>query len=337
MGKVRLADIAERIGVSTVTVHNALTGQKGVSGELRLSIQKMAQEMGYRSPSAARKEDRDKEHSAKNIGVLIGEQYLADYTTYYWKLYQEMALAASDKNCMTAVEILKYNMQQELILPRLAQEEAVDGLIIIGEISREYIRFLKKNIRMPLVFVDFYDKELAKDAVIADNFYGMYLLTEYLLERGFRRLAYVGSIYGTSSIMDRYCGFMKAILMHHAEHSPEWLVEDRDAMGHVQFELPEHLPEAFVCNCDLVAAILIQKLEEKGYRVPEDISVIGFDNFLYPGLPDRKITTYEISRKNMVKIALEKVLRQLRNPGYVPVLEVVSGHIVEKESVKPKA
>ena len=55
-------------------------------------------------------------------------------------------------------------------------------------------------------------RKLAEDAVISDNFYGMYLLTELLFERGYRKLAYVGSIHRTSSIMDRYCGFHKAML-----------------------------------------------------------------------------------------------------------------------------
>lgn len=95
MAKVRLADIAAQVGVSTVTVHNALTGQKGVSDELRARIQKVAGEMGYRPVSAARRQERSR--MLKSIGVLIHEKYLAEYTTFYWKMYQELALVATDK------------------------------------------------------------------------------------------------------------------------------------------------------------------------------------------------------------------------------------------------
>lgn len=212
MAKVRLVDIAAQVGVSTVTVHNALTGQKGVSDELRAVIQKMASEMGYRPVSAARRQERNR--MLRSIGVLIHEQYLAEYTTFYWKMYQELALVATDKNCMAAVEILKHDMEDHQILPRMVEENQVEGLIVMGEISREYIRFMKEQTRIPIIFLDFYDKELAEDAVISDNFYGMYLLTELLFERGYRKLAYVGSIHRTSSIMDRYCGFHKAMLEH---------------------------------------------------------------------------------------------------------------------------
>ena len=69
MAKVRLVDIAAQVGVSTVTVHNALTGQKGVSNELRARIQKVAVEMGYRPVSAARRQERSR--MLKSIGVLF--------------------------------------------------------------------------------------------------------------------------------------------------------------------------------------------------------------------------------------------------------------------------
>lgn len=334
MGKVRLADIAKEVGVSTVTVHNALSGQKGVSDEMRLKIQKLAGEMGYHPVSSARKKERGK--SLRNVGVIISEKYLAEYPTFYWKMYQELALVATDKNCMAAVEILKNDMEEHLILPRIVEEEQVEGLIIMGEISRRYIHFMRQNTKVPVVFLDFYDKELAEDAVISDNFYGMYLLTEYLFERGYNKLAYVGSIRKTSSIMDRYCGFYKALLERGQLLPPEWLIEDRDGTGKIDFALPKQLPEAFVCNCDLVAGQLMVKLEEAGYRVPEDVAVIGFDNYLYPGFPDKKITTYEVNTKAMVKAALEKILKQMKNPASRRGLNVISGHIVEKDSVGRK-
>lgn len=332
MAKVRLADIAERVGVSTVTVHNALSGQKGVSDELRQQIVRLADEMGYRQNTAAAK--REKGRGLKNIGIIISEKYLAEYTTFYWKMYQEMALVVADKNCMTSVEILKHDTETDHILPRVVTEDTVEGLIIMGKIDKEYIRFLRAETRMPVIFLDFYDKELAADAVIGDNFYGMYMMTEYLFEHGFQKMAYVGSIQATSSIMDRFCGFEKALWEHKILLPEEWLIEDRNEIGDIMFELPEKLPEAFVCNCDLVAGKLILMLEERGLRVPEDISVVGFDNYLYPGFPDKHITSYEVNTKVMVRVALEKVLKRLKNPESGRGLDIISGHIVEKESVR---
>ena len=341
MAKVRLADIAEKVGVSQVTVHNALSGNKGVSPELREKIQQVAEEMGYQS-LARQKKQLQYQEEPKKIGVLIAENYLAEYTTYYWKIYQELALNATEKRCFTIVEVLTREMEKRtFVMPQFIMDESVDGLIIIGEIDRRYVAKLKETTDIPVIYLDFYDKDLAKDAVVADNFYGMYLMTELLFAHGIEQLGFVGSIYATSSIMDRYCGFSKSMLEHHKAIQPEWVIGDRDDTGKIILELPERLPQAFVCNCDYVAGILIHKLWERGLRVPDDISVVGFDNYLAPGgagyvypFGDVKITTYEVNTKMMTKVALNKVLKRIANPGYSPNLEVVSGHVVVKKTVR---
>ena len=335
MAKVRLADIAEKVGVSTVTVHNALAGNKGVSDELRQKIQSVADELGYQVPSE-KKQERKVEES-HTVGVLVAENYLAQYETFYWKMYQELAMVATEKRCFTAVEVLKKTDEMETLkMPACVEEKRVDGLIVLGEINKEYIAKLKDAVKIPVVFLDFYDKDLAGDAVVTDNFYGMFLLTEFLFDQGIDELGFLGSIFATSSIMDRYCGFMKAMLLHGKNIHPEWLIEDRDKMGQMDFELPKRLPKGFVCNCDLAASMLIDKLKERGLRVPEDISVVGFDNYLYPGLADLQITTYEVNTRAMTKVALEKILKQIRNPKRGHGLDVVSGHMVIKKSVKLK-
>ena len=333
MGKVRMADIAAKVGVSTVTVHNALSGNKGVSDEMREKIQKVADELGYHQMTAAAKRERNK-GGLRNIGVIISEKYLAAYTTFYWKMYQELALVATDKNCMAAVEILKQDMEENFILPRIQEEHTVDALIVMGEISREYIHFMKKHTDVPVIFLDFYDKELAKDAVIADNFYGMYLMTGYLFEQGFTKMAYVGSIHVTSSIMDRYCGFYKAQLEHGQVLPEEWLIEDRDEKGvSINIKLPEHMPEAFVCNCDLTAGNLIVELEKQGYRVPEDISVIGFDGTVLAEYYNPKLATIRQQYQTLAVRSVEILFGQIELKKE-PIYEVVPFEFARGESIK---
>ena len=136
-------------------------------------------------------------------------------------------------------------------------------------------------------------------------------MTEYLYEHGLTKLAFVGSIHFSSSIMDRYCGFSKAVLEHRDVTPAEWILEDRDERGQIEIHLPEQMPEAFVCNCDLTAGLLMLELEKRG-----------------------KITSYEINTKAMVKVALEKALKQIRGAASGKNMEIVSGQLVPKESVK---
>ena len=100
---VKLADIAEQLGVSTVTVSKALSGQKGVSEAMREKIKDLAEEMGYKQPSAIKKE---KVQRSYNIGVLVSERYLGEYDSFYWKMYQSVATKAVQKECFTLLEII---------------------------------------------------------------------------------------------------------------------------------------------------------------------------------------------------------------------------------------
>ena len=95
---VKLADIAEQVGV---TVSKALSGQKGVSEEMREKIKNLAEELGYRSPSETKRQSAEKQY---NIGVLIQEVYLDKYDSFYWKMYQEVNKKAVSRGCFTLLE-----------------------------------------------------------------------------------------------------------------------------------------------------------------------------------------------------------------------------------------
>ena len=107
---IKLADIAERVGVSTVTVSKALSGQKGVSEEVREKIRSIAEELGYQQPSAARKSQNQKSY---NIGILISERFLDKYESFYWQMYQVVATRATAKECFTMLEVIGMSEEEK--------------------------------------------------------------------------------------------------------------------------------------------------------------------------------------------------------------------------------
>ncbi len=333
---VKLADIAARVGVSTVTVSKALSGQKGVSEETRGKIRKLAEEMGYRQPSAARREMH--RQRSYNIGVLIEDQYLDKYESFYWKMYQQVSVSALSCECFALMEVVSSRMEEELEMPKVVREQKVHGIIIIGRMQSGYLKKLKENSSVPVVYVDFTDEEPGTDAVVSDNYYGAYHLVNYLLKQGHSRIAYVGTLLATSSITDRYFGYAKSLMEHGISLRDDWQMDDRDIdSGFIQEELlqlPEEMPTAFFCNCDLTAGKLIQKLQSQGYRVPEDISVVGFDNYIYPGICDVEITTYEVDQTEMAMQAVRILLKRMDNEPCRYGTHVVEGRLVVKKSVK---
>lgn len=332
---VKLADIAERVGVSTVTVSKALSGQKGVSEEVREKIHSIAEELGYQQPSAARKSQN---HKNFNIGILISERFLVKYESFYWQMYQAVATRATAEECFTMLEVIGKAEEESSRMPKLVQERKVDGIIVIGKMMDAYLQHLNTEAGIPVIYLDYYNGREASDSVISNSYYGTYELTYYLYRMGHRKIAYVGTLLAMESITDRYFGYQKALLELGLEQKKEWVLDDRHIeTGEIDtvnmLQIPKDMPTAFVCNCDLTASFLIKKLKDNGYRVPEDISVVGFDNYLYPGLSDIQITTYEVDLEEMARRAIHNMISKISNENYKPGIHIVEGHMVLKESV----
>ncbi|MCD8348616.1 MAG: LacI family DNA-binding transcriptional regulator [Lachnospiraceae bacterium] len=331
---VKLSDIAARVGVSTVTVSKALSDKKGVSPQMRAKIKAIAEEMGYQSLSAAKKQSRMRSYM---FGILIAEHFLGKYDSFYWQMYQDVTTQAVAEGCFTLLELVSVEAETRQVLPKLSVEKRVNGIIIIGELKSSYLKKLKAECEVPILYLDFYDNTADCDAVISNGYHGTYALTNLLLELGHRRIAFVGNLLATQSITDRYFGYQHALLEHGVVMQPDWLIGDRDPATGIADEmqmqrLPEQMPTAFVCNCDLTAANMIRILEERGLEVPRDVSVVGFDNFMYPWLCRTRITTFEPNTRAMVTMALEKMIQKIEDAQYRPGIFTVDGQLVYGES-----
>lgn len=102
----------------------------------------------------------------------------------------------------------------------------------------------------------------------------------------------------------------------------------------MRVELPERMPTAFACNNDLAAGYLYDKLLEKGYRVPEDISVAGYDNYLYGHPFARELTTYNVDMAKMAETAVDILLKKLKKENRHQGVRYIDSDIIERNSVK---
>lgn len=329
MADVKLKDIAQIVGVSAVTVSNALSGKSGVSSEIRAKIEKTARELGYNLSKYENKND------GFRIGVIASELYLEVGISFYWAMYQQVAYAASKTQSVTMLEVLNKSMQENGELPKLIREKAVDGLIIIGWHIPSYIEKLVKEADIPVVLLDFQIKGLKCDSVMSSNYIGMYKMTKYLINNGHRKIAFIGSIFANENIMDRYYGYKKALLEAGIKENPDWLLEDRILeTNDMNVNLPKEMPTAFVCNCDYTAGYLYDLLTDFGYKIPDDISIVGYDNYLLGHKFSDEITTYNVDMKRMAKSAMKILIEKIRGIEKHSGTRYIDGEIIERSSVK---
>lgn len=328
---VTMEDIAKEIGVSIVTVSKAISGKEGVSDKVRADILECAERMGYQYSKVSKYSQRTGKNY--NIGIVILERFVYD-DTFYNRLYKDLVFRIGEKGHFTMFEIIPEENEHNLLLPNMIVNKKVDAVIIFGQMREVYVEKMKES-GLPVLLFDFYLYNSTYDCVVSDSVFGSWLLTKYLIDRGHREIGFVGSIDMTTSIMDRYLGYMKAMLEAKIDIDEQWVMEDRDSAGrYIEIKLPDKMPSAFVCNCDEVAFLLIKRLKHMGYRVPEDISVVGFDNDFHAQLSSPQITSFGIDVKSMVKIAADAIVKKIENPQYRIGRQVVSGKIYERKSVK---
>lgn len=328
---VTLADIAEKVGVSNVAVYKALADKPGVSDKLRERIKQLAGEMGYVS-GAAKAEAANR---TGNIGIIVPEQYYGYALSFYGQLHERVVKALYRSEYFGMLEIITPEDERNLTMPRLIQDGKVDGLILLGQMRKEYIEFMVSQEKFPVIFLDTYIPLVSFDTVISDGYYGTYLLTNYLIREGHRKIGFVGSVNATSSIADRYWGYRKALQESGIIYDDSWEIPDRDEKGKFYEEILKQWDgmEAFVCNCDFTADILIRNLEAKGYRVPEDVSVVGVDDFLPQGMNNDRITTYRVDMDHMAELCVKSLLKKINGKKYTEGIQIVSGKIIYRNTV----
>ncbi|MHB8064151.1 MAG: LacI family DNA-binding transcriptional regulator [Ruminiclostridium sp.] len=328
---ITMKDIAKELNISIVTVSKALNDKEGVGGELKIKIKALADKMGYRYNMMARSM---RDGLSYNIGVVIPEHFVGDDKAFYFGMFKHISKILEKYEYCGILQVLNSEDEEKLILPRFYYDKKVDGLIILGQINKRYIKILQ-NIDIPVVFLDFYDENTNIDSITVDNFNGAYELTNYLIKNGHTDIAFIGDIYATSSIQDRYLGFCKSLLEHGIRLREDYVICDRDEHGkYIDLNFPAQMPTSFVCNCDGVAYNVILKLKEMGYRVPGDFSVVGFDNDIYATLSDPKITTVQVDIEEMARTSIKYILDKVKKENKRHGRAQIKGKIVYRDSVK---
>ena len=332
--KVKLKDIADSLGVSVVTVSNSLAGRPGVSPEMRSKIKECAAKMGldyskYQKPISVK--DEKPELAGKTIGVIVSERYMNIGASFYWEMYQKVAYAVSEINCFTSLTILK-DYSDKAKLPAIID---VDGIIIIGPVREKYLERLLSIAKVPVVLMDQQIEMGNYTSVLSGNYYGMYRATRELVLAGHEKIGFVGALDYSRNIIDRYYGYKKCMRENGLKVNRKWVLSDRCGDNETPLVvLPEELPTAFACSSDYAAGILYNALKERGINVPDDLSLVGYDNYLLGSELEGKLTTYNVDMVKMARLAVNQVIKEIDDPSLAGTIYEIDSVVVKRSSIK---
>ncbi len=339
--KVRMKDIADALGISVNAVSIALNNKSGVSNDMRIRILRKANEMGYIETKAK----YVRTFSRNNLCVMMQKRY-ADDLNFYGKILFAVTEEARERGFDTVLEFFN---DKDFIIPMAVTERRIAGIIVIGMISDCNIAALHES-RIPLVIVDHASLLCQEDSILTDNKLGGFLITKYLLDRGYRKIGFFGDLYYSLSIKERYFGYyeaMRAYVDKEDYHRTGALIErwsvttgvERCAQNNDLAEIAKkvksllELPQAFVCCNDVAAIALMHALQSFGYYVPGDIAVTGFDDVDIAEKSIPRLTTIRVDKEKMGRLAVRRLCHRISNRETPRYNTVMSVELMERDSV----
>jgi LacI family transcriptional regulator len=337
---VTLRDVAEMAGVSMGTASQALNNRPNVAPETRARVIDAAKTLGYISRSPI---TEPRENHLKIIGLItkhdLGEPLTVNPFYSYIQAGIESECRERDISLMYAtVEVDQSN--HPVIWPTMIKEQHVEGLILAGTFIEETVDLFQRRIDVPIVLVDSYAPNLPFDSVVIDNTPAATTAVEYLIKHGHRRIGLIGwNEKSPPSIQERKMGYIQALQRHglcdtFIQPSP---VVDREDGRKALRSLLERFPDItalFACN-DLVALGAMSAARELGMQVPDDLSVIGFDNIAPAKEVIPPLTTVHVHKTWLGMISVRQLIERVMIPEQPKVTITVSTQLVIRESVGP--
>lgn len=328
-----IRQVADEAGVSIGTVSRVLNNKPGVGEQTRQHILSVAKELGY-IPS---KRLSPSHSQVTHLGVL-SPIFQPDITSnpFYAAVFHGVEHICHEFHINLSYSSLRFTDTQLHSYPFVVKHTQLDGLVLVGGgIPQGIVEALVAPAPLPLVLVDNCFPDCNWDAVMIDNVRGVRLSTEYLINQGHRHIVLIGGPDHPSIVERRlsYCETMRRHDLTATIVTPPNLGPTDGQWGVV--EILRKLPEttAIICSNDEQAVGALRKLQELGYSVPDDFSLVGFDNINMVQFTTPPITTVCVDRGTMGQIAVQLLLERVKSPER-PVIKVTIGvELVERGSV----
>jgi len=333
----KIKDIAQRAGVSLSAVSIALNGKRGLAVETRERILTIAHEMNYQSS-----------HKNNHSGTLRflkialhGNTVNESHNIFISGYIDGMLEQATKENY--SLEVVAYQGKSiEQIIEKQRNAPPVQGLIILGTEFEAADFNLLKNLSSPFVIIDNINDFLPYDFVNMNNRGAVYKILHCFQRAGLQDIGLIYSDVHTPNFQQRATAFRELIeqMGLHTEPRHQLCVNSTAEAAYLSMKAHlasgQPLAEGYFCVNDIIAYGCIKALKEQGWRVPEDISVIGFDDLPISAVMEPALTTIQVSNKKMGAAAVELLVNRLTGePGQSHTNVLISGTLIKRSTVRP--
>lgn len=340
--RITMQMIADASGYSKYVVSKTLNGKEGVSESTRQKVLSVAKQLGYFKSNQVNWQNfgKEKNYKIENkegfVLVVMPNHRNQNADSLYWsQVFDAIVDSLESSNIGVIVISSKNNLSSHVKTRNLL------GVITVGLVSSDMLLELNKH-NVPIVMVDHEDSIIKADTIFMDNRDGIYKLTNYLVGLGHKHLMFVGDNSWSHSFYDRWLGFKTALERNNLYTPGENYIIDLDYASNVTEQISAHLnklknsnlmPTALVCANDNIAEHVMDLLIKKGYSIPGDCSVTGFDNLDNVSKHTPALTSIEVLKASIGRRAVKMLFWRLENAEFPPEKIQVYCEMIIRESV----
>ena len=329
-------ELAEKLGVSPASISMALNNKPGISQTTRRMILDAAEKEGY---DFYRISSKNKDRIQGTIYFVFFKKHgavVAD-TPFFSQVSE--GISERCKEMGYKLNIL-YVWDDDTLPKQIENIRYSDccGILLLGtEMHADDYRFFQ-TLSFPIVLLDVYFETIQSNYVLINNVQGAFLATTYLIKRIEQQPGYLRSSYPINNFNERAVGFYKALqesglsssksIVHKLSPSIEGAFLDMIDI----LEQKNPLAKCYFADNDLIAAGAMRALKTKGYRIPDDIAIIGFDNINFSNIVEPSLSTIHVPKREMGQVALDRLVELIRQPKSVPLKIEVSTTLIKRRS-----
>jgi LacI family transcriptional regulator len=328
-----MKQVAERAGVSTSTVSHVINNTRVVSDDVRERVLALIAEMRYIPSAVARSLKNDK---TQTIGMMIPN----NSNPYFAELIQGI----EDASFKLGYNIILCNAyddpEKQAAYIRVLMEKRIDGLILVSSGSSDELSRLLASQNIPMVLVDREVEGVEADFVEADHEQGGYIATKYLIDLGHRDIACVSGPIDLLPSRDRVVGYLRALKEAGIRFRLDYLVRsDFTSEGgynaFTQLLALKQPPTAIFASNDLMAIGGICAASEARVRIPEDLSVMGYDDIALASFSTPRLTTVAQPKYEMGELTARVLVDRIAGVNRAPHREKLQSELIVRQSTAP--
>jgi DNA-binding LacI/PurR family transcriptional regulator len=335
MTKARIKDVAREAGVSTATVSHVLNKTRFVSDETRQKVMRAIESCNYYPNAHARSLASGRSNT---LGLLISDIS----NPFFPDLVKSIETVAFERGYDVILSNTDYDAERTLNYVRRFIERKVAGVALMtSELDLSLVEELAR-FRVPVVFLDLGSAGVCMSNLVVDYEAGIEEAIKHLVWLGHQKIAYIGGPRRLRSATRRFEAFCDSMAHYLPDSQPLMIYEgdfrlEGGRLAAREMLLSKERPTAVIVANDMMALGVMEEFHERKVHVPDDISIIGFDDIAFAALSSPPLTTICLPRAELGREAVDALLAAIEHPDQQGVELKISTHLVLRDSTAPPA